>query len=315
MENKTFLLVLFLGMSMAAQAQFTLCGTVRVEGQRQEGAVVYLQEHKDSLITNSKGGYCFSDLPSRIYHLKATYKGEESFLLELFLREDRSQVNLDIWPPAWEESLEAVAIQGKKAVTRRIDHAIKTEVVQLEQQVQSSVSVEQLLNRSAGIRVRNSGGLGAQTDMVVGGFSGKSVRYLMDGIPVDYLGSSMGITKIPTNMADYVELYKGVLPTEIGVDALGAAVNIVTHNPDKNNHRTSYEFGSFNTHRLSHNSFIRHSGKLSFGVDLFANYSDNDFKADDLPLTDPPYRKNRIDPRPYVSQCLSTTQYRDLCKF
>src|SRR5690625_4591148 len=111
-----------------------------------------------------------------------------------------------------------------------------------------------MMNRSAGIRNRNSGGLGAEADVIVGGFSGKSIKFLIDGIPVDYLGSSMGLTKIPSSVADYIEVYKGVMPTEVGIDALGGAINIVPKKPTKNIHRISYEAGSFNTQMLTLNS-------------------------------------------------------------
>src|SRR5699024_29183 len=65
--------------------------------------------------------------------------------------------------------------------------------------------------------------------------------------------------------------------------ALGGAINIVTRQPDKNIHRMSYEVGSFNTHKLTLNSFYRVSDKLSYGINAFGNYSDNDFKVDNLP--------------------------------
>src|SRR5699024_9470790 len=76
---------------------------------------------------------------------------------------------------------------------------------------------------------------------------------------------------------------KGVMPTEIGIDALGGAINIVTKKPDKNIHRMSYEIGSFNTHKLTLNSFYRVSDKLSYGINACGNDSDNDCQVDDLP--------------------------------
>src|SRR5699024_2405484 len=143
------------------------------------------------------------------------------------------------------------------------------EIIDLSNQLRSSSSVEQLINRAAGIRVRNSGGLGSEADVVIGGFSGKSIKFLIDGVPIDYLGTSMGLTKIPSSVADYIEIYKGVMPTEVGIDALGGAINIVTKKPDKNIHRITYETGSYNTHKLTLNTFYRVSDKVSYGFNAF----------------------------------------------
>ena len=47
-------------------------------------------------------------------------------------------------------------------------------------------------------------------------------------------------------MAERVEVYKGVLPVNLGADALGGAVNIVSRR-DANYLDATYSFGSFNT--------------------------------------------------------------------
>ncbi|MCO5233955.1 MAG: TonB-dependent receptor plug domain-containing protein [Chitinophagales bacterium] len=263
-------------------AQYSICGQVTVNHQTRSQVWVSILGSDDSIATDKSGKYCFNNLPTGEYILAANTDGFMSQVQFVSLNKDTSGLNFNVEIL----STDTVSVVAEKAAERRENISIKTEIVDLSKQSLSSVSVEQLMNRASGIRVRNSGGLGADADIVVGGFSGKSVKFLIDGIPIDYLGSSMGITKMPINMADYVEVYKGVLPTEIGVDALGAAVNIVTKRPDKTGYRLSYEVGSFHTHKVGVNSFVRHSPKLSYGVDLFFNYSKNNFKVDNLPISD-----------------------------
>ncbi|MCO5231904.1 MAG: TonB-dependent receptor plug domain-containing protein [Chitinophagales bacterium] len=272
----------FLLLHSFGYAQYSICGKVTVNQQIKGQSWVSILGIDDSVATDKIGQYCFRNLPLGEYILAANTDGFMSEVQFISLKKDTNNVNFNIEIL----STDTVSVVAERIAERRSNISIKTEIVDLSKQSLSSVSVEQLMNRASGIRVRNSGGLGSDADIVVGGFSGKSVKFLIDGIPIDYLGSSMGITKMPINMADYVEVYKGVLPTEIGVDALGAAVNIVTRRPDKTGYRLSYELGSFHTHKVGVNSFVRHSPKLSYGVDAFFNYSKNDFKVDHLPVSD-----------------------------
>ena len=266
-------------------AQYSICGSVVMENEKQGNSVITIAETYQQITANKDGNFCFAGIKSGEYSLYATNaEGFISSTIKILVNEDISGVKIDILGNV----LETVQLEGKgKRSDIRADHSIKTEVVDLSKQARSSVSVEQMMNRSAGVRVRNSGGLGAEADVIVGGFNGKSIKFLVDGIPVDYLGSSMGLTKIPSSVADYIEVYKGVMPTEVGIDALGGAVNIVSKIPNKNFHRISYEVGSFNTHKLSFNNFYRVSDHVSYGINAFSNYSDNDFKVDNLPLVNP----------------------------
>src|SRR5690606_14882056 len=84
------------------------------------------------------------------------------------------------------------------------------------------------------------------------GFSGKSVKFFLDGIPMDNFGPALSLNNFPSNMAERIEIYKGVVPISLGADALGGAVNIITRS-NSNYLDASYSVGSFNTHQLGLN--------------------------------------------------------------
>src|SRR5690606_31766168 len=108
-----------------------------------------------------------------------------------------------------------------------------------------------------------------------------SVRYFKDGMPLDYLGFGFNISLIPVNMLDHVEVYKGVLPLHLGADALGGAVNLVTREAHRNFADISYEFGSFNTHRISLNAgLVSADGRYFGGVNAFYNYSKGNYSVE-----------------------------------
>src|SRR5699024_770335 len=130
------------------------------------------------------GNFCFSGLSSGHYSVYGiSADGFISSTTNVLVNQDVSGITIDFS----ENVLDAVELEGE--VNRgevRKNHSIKTNVVELSKQSLSSSTVEQMMNRTAGVKVRNSGGLGGNADVVVGGFNGKSIKFLIDGIPVDY---------------------------------------------------------------------------------------------------------------------------------
>ncbi len=284
--NKYVILFLF-GVPTPLFAQLSLCGKIEMEFESDtestHGWVITLENLTDSsILTNNSPNkeFCFSGLRPGEYLIYAEYKNQKSAEVLVSLYQSVSNIELNA-NRIYE--LDEVVVYSKSKKDIKKEHSIKTDIVDMEAQRLTSTTVEDLMNNTPGVKVRNSNGIGGESDIVVGGFSGKSVKFLIDGIPIDYLGSSMGITKIPTSVASYIEVYKGVLPTEIGVDALGAAVNIVAKNPNETSSQFSYRIGSFNTHQVTLNTFIRSSKKISFGINAFGNYSTNNFKVSNLP--------------------------------
>lgn len=172
--------------------------------------------------------------------------------------------------------LKEVAIQGQQNKT-----PVKVQTISTAYYKDQPTSLIELMNRSAGIRIRQTGGLGSQSNLMLNGFQNRAVRYFKDGIPLDYLGAGFDISLVPTNMLDHIEIYKGVLPFSLGADALGGAVNMVTTHQVRSFANVSYQYGSFNTHRVSLNAFTRNEKSGLFaGVNAFYNYSDNNYKVD-----------------------------------
>ena len=113
--------------------------------------------------------------------------------------------------------------------------------------------------------------------------SGNSIRYFLDGMPLDAKGTGMTLANLPVNIIDRVEIYKGVIPASFGSDALGGAVNIITSSRARNYLDFSYGIGSFHTHKADFNA--QYTGKktgLVFKPVLSANYSKNDYLMRDV---------------------------------
>lgn len=180
-----------------------------------------------------------------------------------------------------------VVAESKSKILERQGFAVRS--IDLKQLDMKSIELNGVLNQTAGVKIRQDGGLGAHTSISVNGLSGNAVRIFIDGMPMEYYGSSYSLNSLPVSLIERVDVYKGLVPIELGNDALGGAINIITKKKKKNTLSASYSYGSFNTHRATLDASVRDektglTGKFS----TFYNYSDNNYKvwSDDVILID-----------------------------
>lgn len=269
-----------------AQADRAIVGKVENSLDGQVANIqIYLVEGNKKTVTGPEGNFTFKNLPPGIYHLYAVYDGFQfpAETVQVIPGEDSSIV-LSLGTMSYD--LEEVKLKTLTLSEKLKTSAIKADIIPVEANTRRANSVEELVDKSPGVKIRNVGGLGAASNIIVGGFSGNAVKFLYDDIPIDYLGSNYGLTKVPTNAISRVEIYKGVLPTKIGVDALGSAINIVPKTSNKTSGTLSYETGSYNTHIATANANIKLNNHFFFGINSFYNYSDNNYKVDNLPYKD-----------------------------
>lgn len=174
--------------------------------------------------------------------------------------------------------LNEVVVSGKSSVQLVKEKAFNVNVIDAKKLHHTTLDLGHALDRTSGIRVRQSGGVGSNMKISLNGFSGRQVRFFIDGIPMDNFGSSFGLNNIPIGLAERIEVYKGVVPVGLGSDALGGAVNIITNTYAKSHLDASYSYGSFNTHRSMVNAIYVAKSGFTAQLNAYQNYSDNDYK-------------------------------------
>lgn len=280
--------ILMLSISAYAQPEGRISG--QVWDSRNElviNAEVRLDTH--TARTDDYGRFIFRDIPAGKHTLKVSLLGHQPFIhiLEKHALED---LQLDIHLKSSNETLKEVQVRGKSENQRIREQSIHTLVLDIRALTAQASSLADLMNQHTGIRIRQSGGLGSRPEISINGFQGRSIQYFRDGIPLDYLGEGYNIASLPLEALERVEVYKGVLPVNLGADALGGAVNYVSRRQRGSDIHAYYELGSFNTHRAGLKGYkVPSEGGSFLGGEFYFNYSDNDYKAE-VDVVDPQTR-------------------------
>ena len=260
-----------------AQRSSSIRGVVsNAEGERLENITLSVKENNQySAITDHKGEFHMM-LPGGQYTLVVKAMGykqkEHAIILEA---NERKTVNFKLEQE--NTDLDEVIIAGKSALQEVNESAFNVVAIDAKALHNTTLDLSQALDRVSGIRIRQNGGVGSGTNLSLNGFSGRHVKFFIDGIPMEGFGSAFQINNIPINMAERIEVYKGVVPINFGSDALGGAVNIVTKQRSTSFLDASYSYGSFNTHKSYVNAGYTSNSGITFNINAFQNYSDNDY--------------------------------------
>ncbi len=166
-------------------------------------------------------------------------------------------------------------------------------------------NVNSLVGRSSGIKVRENGGVGSDFDISINGLSGNSVRYFIDGVPLSSIGNGVSLANLPVNIVERIEIYKGVVPINLGSDALGGAINIITKKNVKNYIDASYGLGSFGTHKVDFNSqYTNPKSALFIQPSVGVNYSKNNYTMKNVEVRDG-IRFKKVDAKRFHDDYLS----------
>ncbi|HTU63205.1 MAG TPA: TonB-dependent receptor [Polyangiales bacterium] len=185
-------------------------------------------------------------------------------------------------PGAESQPLVVVSVRGRSRAdaVRRSGYAVS--VVELDEAKHRSADLGEVLARDTAVTVQRAGGLGSRGAFALGGLGGERLRFFLDGVPLELMGYVAGVQNVPVNLVERVEVYQGVVPTRLGADALGGAVQLVgAENIRKSAASASYQTGDFGTHRASASGRYVHAptGLMVHGAAFF-DAAANDYLVD-----------------------------------
>lgn len=253
----------------------TISGFIKNKnGEPIERATFFVRDAQKVALSDSKGFYTLS-LISGKYNFNVSMLGYVNVANEIDLSTSQTRnfiLNEDV------VLLKSVEVIAKTKTAQLKDGVFSVNALDIQFLVNTTQNLSSIINRTSGIKLRESGGVGSTTDLSINGLSGNSVRYFIDGVPFASIGCGVTLSNLPTNIVSRVVVYKGVVPVEFGSDALGGAINIITRQDKKKYIDFSYGFGSFHTQKADFNA--QYTSKSGFIVKptFCFNVSDNDYK-------------------------------------
>ena len=230
--------------------------------------------------TDSAGFFTLKGIPSGTHVLTVSSFGFIKLTRVIVLKENsHSKIHLKLKEDV--QTLDEVVITHQRSEKQKIEETgFSVESVETKELQAQTVQMNRLLDRTAGIRVRQTAGIGSDYNYSLNGMSGNSVKFFIDGIPMEYFGSSYTINNLPVSLIKRIDVYKGVVPVDLGSDALGGAINVVSQTKKRNFAEMSYSYGSFNTHQAVLNGqYTDSASHFVTRLSSFYTYSDNNYKV------------------------------------
>jgi outer membrane cobalamin receptor len=175
--------------------------------------------------------------------------------------------------------LQAVNVLANKSKAIK-QQPVNVSIIEAKPFYNTNMTGLDLLKQVSGIKIKQDGGFGAKTEIFINGSSGKQIKYFIDGLPQDNMGETQLLNIYPVEQMERIEVYKGVLPVDLGADALGAAINIITRKEKEDYYDASYSIASFNTNRLNFSAKKYLSNHFFVGIQTNANFAQNNYRID-----------------------------------
>ena len=249
-------------------------------GKALVGANVVLQETKLGATVDRNGSYSIPDVPVGRYKLVAVMMGYRKITKEVEVSADEiTTIHFELEETAYE--LEEVVVTAPTEITTIRHSPMTVTVMDMSDLRGRFVTLNEVLNRATGVKIRQEGALGSNTRIAIHGLEGKRVKIFIDGAPIDTPDGSFAVNDIPIQLIERIEIYKGVVPAHLGGDAIGGAVNVVMREYESDYVDVTYTPGSYNTHRACWVFKKELDGPgIEFGTGGMFNYSDNDYSME-----------------------------------
>ena len=152
--------------------------------------------------TDDSGHYSLQVSPGK-HTFVVSSLGYQTIKISLDLHHNKT---LDFQLEESSVNLNSVEVYGKTHSQQARESALSVNAFDVKPVINSLSNLNELVNRTSGVKVREEGGVGSDFDLSINGLSGNSVRYFIDGIPLDSKGSNVTLANLPVNLIDRMEI-------------------------------------------------------------------------------------------------------------
>lgn len=185
-----------------------------------------------------------------------------------------------------EPSVETLQVVGKRSRRPELESSAEmVDVVDFKEFRSQSADITDILGRQGGVFMQRGGSVGSRTRFCLNGLCDHQITFFIDGIPSDSAGfpssGAFGLQLIPVSFVNQLEIHRGIVPTRLGADALGGAVNILTEPGRWSGASASYQTGSFGLHTLTlEGRYVDDNTGLLLSANGMISTAANDYEVD-----------------------------------
>ncbi|WP_338874477.1 TonB-dependent receptor [Spirosoma sp. SC4-14] len=194
-------------------------------------ATVRVIDSKIGTTADENGKFLLAGLATGKHIVQLSVVGYESVRQVVSISGNKT-LHISIRLQAANTQLNEVVVTGQYEAQSLKKSVYNVRVINSERiRLRAATNVMGVLNNELGFRFSNDLTLGT-TDVQLMGMSGRSVKILLDGLPmVDRGDTRESLNQIDINSIERIEIVEGPMSVSYGSDALAGVVNIITKKP------------------------------------------------------------------------------------
>ena len=123
---------------------------------------------------------------------------EEDAIIE---KEDQTAVADDD-----KENIGKIIIEDESETVELIHSSMPVSIIEMEKYHGRNISLNEILKRVAGLKVKQEGGFGSRATIAIQGLEGKRVKIYIDGNPLNAPDGTFGINDMPIQLIERIEV-------------------------------------------------------------------------------------------------------------
>lgn len=184
--------------------------------------------------------------------------------------------------------LDPIVVTASKSAEKASEVPARISVISKEEIEKNPISnLSNILQKDASIYIKQNGGLGQGTNLLIRGTNPNHVLLLKDGARLNTPNTLSPIYPelLDTTNLDRIEILKGPASVQYGTDAIGGVIQMITSTPERNSAFVTGIYGEDNTYKaiigtdlVSDTGFfaqIRGQSMESDGTHIFNTQPDN----------------------------------------
>ncbi len=239
------ILILF-SSTLFAQSTTKLHGVVVDEMTNKPlvGANIVIEGSGIGAVSDYNGQFKIENLLDGVYTVSASYIGyNQRQHIDVRISKDHPiQLHFRLTP-------QVIPLQAVEVTAERIENPNTTNTWTISRETierTNTTEIAELIKLAPGIDVQDAGNVAGAKKISIRGSQTNQVLVLVDGVPLnDQLGGDADISKIPVNVVEKIEIYKGGGSARFGSGAIGGVINITTRKAFQNEIKLNSTFGAF----------------------------------------------------------------------